>query len=927
MTASSDYGVSIVESFTPPKNWIPGQEINKDVYSVNTGSVDAFVKEDVAGVLEFTYEDIVGVKPTAAATDKYVELGENVKTAIDGVTTEEAGGFLAWTDAQVDGVTYPTGSVNSRRVDPNNTDTDTKDPRWTPPATGTYIFRRSIIPAQAAVEADPTADPPVEAQAAVPTKYTYAGYYYVAPGEGETEGKYYKIVIGSDVYPTLVADATTTPSTYVYDIYASSDDVGVAYDEETGELLGTPIVNYVVEKEVSSTDVNLKYVAGATAADRDYLQVLYNTDLTATAKVDALKGVMDAAQTAYNTARTTAAEADSTLAERNVDLANAQGAYNSAKSRYDQTKADYDYAKALTDATNKLVEAAKRRGEVENSKKQAEDDLKDARDAMAKQADKMVDPTATGAYTSTNLFDTTFTDTLASTALVTAPLRTYITSGGQDGNSDLTDANNNLTNFDNKWTAISGKLATIKAELEELAAYENNADVLTGTNNRTGDRAEALKESLVTDIDELNVMLAEYQNLYATLTANNPANAELYLTGIITTGDVSAKTAILAYAVTYGGVLNTQMDTATTGLADLVDDFDEAYDAYHAYLGADGLDAQADTAWKDAIKEYNATVGTVGDGSVAGKDNATSRYEKAIDTVQNLPNAFSLAADDKLTNNAATLVPGAFATNSGPGYAAVTTGADPAIAETTPYTDYVTVSPTADGEGKYPVTKNVTRKVADEKDFTQLTADPSGDPQKLGDSTSTVASTDLKGKMLKAADDLATAQGLYDNAKTAKENADKAVTDKKTTLDQATAAYESADGDLVATSTINIKVYLDQNWKDYWEMDPDTDNTTNVDFYLKKILEAGETSHKLIDGVELDPNMSAKDYKNLTFDLNIGLDSIQVAYDADQRGYTTETVDAEANFAGMKATVDAPLTKGSTVTWTDNAGVPAPATP
>ena len=73
--------------------------------------------------------------------------------------------------------------------------------------------------------------------------------------------------------------------------------------------------------------------------------------------------------------------------------------------------------------------------------------------------------------------------------------------------------------------------------------------------------------------------------------------------------------------------------------------------------------------------------------------------------------------------------------------------------------------------------------------------------------------------------------------------------------------------------------------------------------------------------------MSAKDYKNLTFDLNIGLDSIQVAYDADQRGYTTETVDAEANFAGMKATVDAPLTKGSTVTWTDNAGVPAPATP
>ena len=926
MTASSDYGVSIVESFTPPKNWIPGQEINKDVYSVNTGSVDAFVKEDVAGVLEFTYEDIVGTPPTATSTN-YVELGENVKTAIDGVTTEEAGGFLAWTNAQVDGDTYPTGSVNSRRADPNHTDTGTKNPRWTPPATGTYIFRRSIIPAQAAVEADPTATPPVEEQDAVPTKYTYAGYYYVAPGEGETEGKYYKIVIGSDVYPTLVADATTTPSTYVYDIYASSDDVGVAYNEETGELLGTPIVNYVVEKEVSSTDVDLKYVAGATDADRDYLQVLYNTDLTATAKVEALKGVMNEAQTAYNTARTNAAEADSTLAEKNVDLANAQGAYNSAKSRYDQTKADYDYAKALTDATNKLVAEAKKRGEVENSKKQKEDALVAARDAMAQQADKMVDKTNTNKYTSANLFDTTFTDSLASNALVTAPLRTYIIGGGRDGNSTLTDANNNLTNFDNKWAAISGKLATIKANLEELAAYKNSDDVKTGASNRTGDRAEELKVALVTDIDELNVMLAEYQNLYATLTADS-AVREAYLSGILTDQDVTAQTGILANAVAYGGVLDTQMDTATTGLAALVDAFDTAYDDYHAYVDAGGLEAQADEAWVNAIKEYNATVGAPGDTD----DNATSRYETAIGTVQDLPNAFASTSPYKLTNNAATLVPGASALNSGPGYSAVigtspdSTKTNPQIGEGTPYTTYVTVAsdPT---DGKYPVTENVTRKVADEKDFEQITANPDATAQKLGDSASTKASTDLKGKMLKAADDLATAQGAYDGAKTAKENADKAVTDKKTTLDQATAAYESADGDLVATSTINIKVYLDQNWKDYWEMDPDTDNTTNVDFYLKKILEAGETSHKLIDGVELDPNMSAKDYKNLTFDLNIGLDSIQVAYDADQRGYTTETVDAEANFAGMKATVDAPLTKGSTVTWTDVEGVPAPATP
>ena len=50
--------------------------------------------------------------------------------------------------------------------------------------------------------------------------------------------------------------------------------------------------------------------------------------------------------------------------------------------------------------------------------------------------------------------------------------------------------------------------------------------------------------------------------------------------------------------------------------------------------------------------------------------------------------------------------------------------------------------------------------------------------------------------------------------------------------------------------------------------------------------------------------------------MNVGLDSVQVTYDANQRGYTTETVDADANFAGMKARIDDPMTEGSAVEWT-----------
>lgn len=49
MSSSADYGVSIAESFQPPENWVPGQEINKDAAATNTGNVDAFVRMYLTG--------------------------------------------------------------------------------------------------------------------------------------------------------------------------------------------------------------------------------------------------------------------------------------------------------------------------------------------------------------------------------------------------------------------------------------------------------------------------------------------------------------------------------------------------------------------------------------------------------------------------------------------------------------------------------------------------------------------------------------------------------------------------------------------------------------------------------------------------------------------------------------------------------------
>lgn len=49
LSASAEYGVAVAESFQPPENWVPGQEVNKDAGAVNTGNVDAFVRMWLTG--------------------------------------------------------------------------------------------------------------------------------------------------------------------------------------------------------------------------------------------------------------------------------------------------------------------------------------------------------------------------------------------------------------------------------------------------------------------------------------------------------------------------------------------------------------------------------------------------------------------------------------------------------------------------------------------------------------------------------------------------------------------------------------------------------------------------------------------------------------------------------------------------------------
>lgn len=83
LTASQNYGVSITETFTPEDNWIPGQEINKDVSVINTGDIDAFVKVSLTNSLNLKVRDVTDIAPNVGnANDEYITLSENEVKAL-----------------------------------------------------------------------------------------------------------------------------------------------------------------------------------------------------------------------------------------------------------------------------------------------------------------------------------------------------------------------------------------------------------------------------------------------------------------------------------------------------------------------------------------------------------------------------------------------------------------------------------------------------------------------------------------------------------------------------------------------------------------------------------------------------------------------------------------------------------------------------
>ncbi|MCD8328914.1 MAG: BsaA family SipW-dependent biofilm matrix protein [Ruminococcus sp.] len=201
LSASNDYNVALAETFIPTTQLTPGQNVDKEVAAVNTGTVAAFVKLDLTDTLALTYEtalDNGGSQYTTASTitvptgaltlDTTATIADGNGNAYSEVQSLQAGGQLVYAPV---GVT--TGAVASAD--------------FVPTVAGLYIFERSDS--------------------------SYVGYYF----DGTN---YYEIdnvaLVGTDYTFNFVQEVTVDSAnvTFSNTIYLSGTDTptyGTGYTE------------------------------------------------------------------------------------------------------------------------------------------------------------------------------------------------------------------------------------------------------------------------------------------------------------------------------------------------------------------------------------------------------------------------------------------------------------------------------------------------------------------------------------------------------------------------------------------------------------------------------------------------------------------------------------------------------------------------
>jgi len=361
LTANADYGVSIVESFAPPENWVPGQEVNKDVYAVNTGNVAAFVEETVSGKLTITTEvakdDISANSVKLTAAERYAV---------------EAGSYLAYkpdTSNKELGVQVVSMIPDATNLEGYTTADAATD--FTPDAAGLYVFRRSIG---------------VDANTKVET-FKYEAYYF--------DGHDYYKVTDLSVTPdgtsyagdNVTTDGNLTGATakFVEEETKTINPTALTYDSDNNRLVasydtGAEITNGKLQELAEAYDNALVLyndaVAEYTAALRENTSAdsdVVNANRTLQEKLDALRD-----------AQNTLATAEKNLAQAIAAKAAAQAAKDAADQRATEA------ADALSDATD-AVTAAQTAKDAADAAVTAAQTAKDTADAAVTAAQGNLD--------------------------------------------------------------------------------------------------------------------------------------------------------------------------------------------------------------------------------------------------------------------------------------------------------------------------------------------------------------------------------------------------------------------------------------------------------------------------------------------------------------------------------------------------------
>ncbi len=273
LSASNNYGVTITETFTPPEQWLPGEDVKKEVGVVNTGNIEAFVKLSLANALDLTVMGTsTSVAPATGTADAYVAISDDARTSL------QAGGELV----------YKAGSTISD-------DDKAAGTEFKPTADGLYIFRRNVTQGE-------------------PDTYEYAGYYRL----GE---KYYAVEPTSDSaanYPKKKTDSNLEPVFDYTEVTGTNPRVKATYDAGTADDTTDDIVIYINLDMTDWTYIDgvfyyNKILASGDASSNLVTSVVLSEDVQADAYVDFdyyLTVTSDSVQVTSDDAKTTAVAAE-----------------------------------------------------------------------------------------------------------------------------------------------------------------------------------------------------------------------------------------------------------------------------------------------------------------------------------------------------------------------------------------------------------------------------------------------------------------------------------------------------------------------------------------------------------------------------------------------------------------------------------------